>query len=58
MPLKLSSYSGLYANNMMVKNVSVGEDGKITISSLSHKDKPDEIYLYTSDDVFVSEDGS
>ncbi len=58
MPLEQTSYAGIYANNAMVMNVSVGTEGKITISALSHKDIPDEIYLYTSEGVFVNEDGS
>lgn len=58
LPFDKNLYAGAYANNEIVNNVSVGKDGKITISSLSHKDKPDEIYLYTSKDEFVSEDGS
>jgi len=58
MPFEKTLYAGMYANNMTVNNVSIGKDGKLTISSLSHKDYPDQIYLYTSEDVFVSEDGS
>ena len=58
MPLEQTSYAGIYANNAMVMNVSVGTEGKITISALSHKDIPDEVYLYTSEGVFVNEDGS
>jgi CubicO group peptidase (beta-lactamase class C family) len=58
MPLEQTSYAGIYANNAMVMNVSVGTEGKITISALSHKDIPDEIYLYASEGVFVNEDGS
>ncbi len=58
MPLKLTSYSGLYSNDSMIMNITVGEEGKITVSSLSNKDIPDEVYLYTSEGVFVNENGS
>ena len=58
MPLEKTQYTGVYANNSIINNVSVGKDGKITVSSLSDKDKPDETYIYTAEDVFVSENGS
>lgn len=58
MPLELTQYTGLYANNAVIKNFTVKNDGKITISSISEKGMPDETFLYTSEGVFVNEDGS
>ncbi len=58
MPQELTSYSGLYSNNTVVVNVSVETDGKIDVTSLSDKNLPDEIYIYTAEGVFVDENGS
>ncbi len=58
MPVDKTLYAGMYANDMKVHHIDIGEDGILTVSCLSHKEDPDQIYLYTSDDVFVSEDGS
>jgi hypothetical protein len=41
-----------------VKNIIVGIDRKITATSLSNKELPEETYIYTDEGVFVSEDGS
>ena len=57
MPSELTSYSGLYANNSIVKNMEIGTDGKITVSVLSDTDSPDETYHYTSHGEFVNEAG-
>lgn len=58
MPQELTSYSGFYADNAEVIQISVGTDGKITQTSLSDKKQPDEIYIYTAEGVFVNENGS
>lgn len=58
MPLELTSHTGMYANNSVVKNVNVGTNGIITVTALSNKDIPDEIYIYSSEGIFVNEDGS
>lgn len=58
MPSEKTQYQGLYANWDSIREMRIGEDGKITLSALSDADIPDEIYFYTVEDVFVSEDGS
>jgi len=58
MPAEKTAYSGVYASCESVKNVVITDEGKMTISSLSNTQIPDEIYLYTAEGWFVSEDGS
>jgi CubicO group peptidase (beta-lactamase class C family) len=58
MPSDETRYMGIYASSEAVMNVVVGNDGKMTISSLSRENVPVEKYLYTSEGLFVNEDGS
>lgn len=58
MPAEKTEYSSIYIGEDSVKKVVIAGDGIMTISTLYGEQVPDEIYLYTSEGWFVSEDGS
>jgi CubicO group peptidase (beta-lactamase class C family) len=57
MPAELTAYTGIYANNDLIKHLEVGKNGTITMSALTDPDLPAGTYHYTSQSEFVNETG-
>lgn len=58
MPLEVTEFTGLYANNALVTEIRIEADGTLTMTPLTEPDTLGEAYLYQASGEFLSEDHS